>query len=85
MFCSVNCYYSLYIQAIIATRSFIIYEGNEMSKDNSQDQSQEIKSEDFNTPYEEPKLTFIEPKLTKQGDATKITKQGGFFGSFTPR
>ena len=34
-------------------------------------------------PFEEPKLTFIEPKLTKHGDATKITG-GGFFGTFTP-
>ena len=32
--------------------------------------------------FEEPKLTFIEPKLTKQGDATKIT--GQFFTSFSP-
>lgn len=33
-------------------------------------------------PFTEPKLTFIEPKLTKHGDATKIT--GQFFGTFTP-
>ncbi|TLD42027.1 MAG: hypothetical protein JETT_1736 [Candidatus Jettenia ecosi] len=32
--------------------------------------------------FTEPKLTFIEPKLTKHGDATEIT--GGFFGSFAP-
>ena len=32
--------------------------------------------------FKEPKLTFIEPKLTKHGDATKIT--AGFFGSFSP-
>jgi hypothetical protein len=32
--------------------------------------------------FTEPKLKFIEPKLTKQGDATKIT--GQFFGTFTP-
>ena len=32
--------------------------------------------------FTEPKLTFVEPKLTKHGDATKIT--GQFFGSFTP-
>lgn len=30
----------------------------------------------------EPKLRFIEPRLTKQGDATKIT--AGFFGTFAP-
>jgi hypothetical protein len=32
--------------------------------------------------FEEPKLTFIEPKLTKHGDATKIT--GQFFTEFIP-
>jgi hypothetical protein len=32
--------------------------------------------------FHAPKLTFIEPKLTKQGDATKITH--GFFGTFEP-
>ena len=32
--------------------------------------------------FVEPKLRFIEPKLTKHGDATKIT--AGFFGSFNP-
>jgi len=35
-------------------------------------------------PFAEPKLTFIEPKLTKHGDATKITGTNGFFGTFTP-
>lgn len=39
-------------------------------------------------PFEEPKLEFIKPKLTKHGDATKITTNGGFnggfFGSFVP-
>ncbi len=34
-------------------------------------------------PFEEPKLTFIEPKLTRHGDVTKITQQG-FFGTFSP-
>jgi hypothetical protein len=33
-------------------------------------------------PFTEPKLTFVEPKLTKHGDATKIT--GSFFGTFRP-
>ncbi|GJQ58030.1 MAG: hypothetical protein SCALA701_08310 [Candidatus Scalindua sp.] len=32
--------------------------------------------------FTNPKLTFVEPKLTKQGDATKIT--AGFFGAFSP-
>ncbi|CAG0942888.1 hypothetical protein BROC_02053 [Candidatus Brocadiaceae bacterium] len=35
--------------------------------------------------FTEPKLTFIEPKLTKDGDATKITGNGNvFFGTFVP-
>ena len=38
--------------------------------------------------FEEPKLEFIQPKLTKHGDATKITTMppfnGGFFGTFYP-
>jgi len=34
-------------------------------------------------PFSEPKLAFIEPELTKHGDATKIT-QNGYFGTFTP-
>ena len=33
-------------------------------------------------PFVDPKLAFIEPKLTKHGDATKITQ--GFFGTFNP-
>ncbi len=32
--------------------------------------------------FAEPKLTFIDPKLTKHGDATKIT--AGFAGTFFP-
>lgn len=32
--------------------------------------------------FKEPELKFIEPKLTKHGDATKIT--AGFFGTFSP-
>ena len=32
--------------------------------------------------FEEPKVEFIKPKLTKHGDATKIT--AGFVGFFSP-
>jgi hypothetical protein len=34
-------------------------------------------------PWQEPKLTFIEPILTKHGTLQELTGQG-FFGSFTP-
>jgi len=34
-------------------------------------------------PWQEPKLAFVEPKLTAHGDLKKITGQG-FFGAFTP-
>jgi hypothetical protein len=32
--------------------------------------------------WEEPKLTFIEPKLTKHGQLEEVT--AAFFGGFTP-
>jgi hypothetical protein len=37
-------------------------------------------------PWEEPKVAFIEPKLTKHGDLEKITRgrKNGFFGPFSP-
>jgi hypothetical protein len=34
-------------------------------------------------PWNEPKLTFVEPQLTAHGDLKKVTGQG-FFGGFTP-
>lgn len=34
--------------------------------------------------FTEPKLNFVEPKLTKQGDATKITGAPPIFGTFVP-
>ena len=33
--------------------------------------------------FAETKLTFVEPKLIKHGDATEITA-AGFFGQFSP-
>jgi hypothetical protein len=33
-------------------------------------------------PWEEPKLTFIEPKLTKHGQLEEVT--AAFFAGFTP-
>jgi hypothetical protein len=33
-------------------------------------------------PWEEPKLTFIEPTLTNHGPLEAVT--AGFFGGFTP-
>jgi hypothetical protein len=33
-------------------------------------------------PWEEPKLTFIEPRLTKHGQLEVVT--AAFFGGFTP-
>lgn len=34
--------------------------------------------------WQEPKLTFVEPKLTKHGSLEEVTGQS-FFGAFTPR
>jgi hypothetical protein len=33
--------------------------------------------------WQEPKLTFVEPVLVKQGEMKQITTQG-FFGTFAP-
>jgi hypothetical protein len=33
-------------------------------------------------PWQEPKLAFVEPKLTPHGALQKVT--GAFFGPFTP-
>ncbi len=37
-----------------------------------------------NKAFTEPKLEFIEPKITKHGDVTKITAGNGFFGEISP-
>ena len=34
-------------------------------------------------PWQEPKLAFVEPKLTAHGDLKQVTGQG-YFGGFTP-
>jgi len=33
-------------------------------------------------PWHEPKLLFVEPKLTPHGELKHVT--GGYFGTFTP-
>jgi len=38
-------------------------------------------AQDSKKPWEEPKLDFVEPKLTKHGDLKSLT---GFFGPFSP-
>jgi hypothetical protein len=36
-------------------------------------------------PWEEPKVAFVEPKLTRHGKLEKITRgSNGFFGVFSP-
>lgn len=45
-------------------------------------QGENLDTSQTRKPYTEPKLTFIEPKLTKYGDATTITNS--FMGTFSP-
>lgn len=47
---------------------------------------EKLETSESRKPYIEPKLTFVEPKLTKYGDATKVTATdgNGFFGDFSP-
>ena len=35
-------------------------------------------------PWQEPKLAFVKPKLTKHGDLKEVTGIDGFFGPFSP-
>ena len=50
--------------------------------------SKELKQTETDTkqisrePWTEPKLTFVEPKLTRHGELTQVT--GQFFGAFSP-
>lgn len=42
----------------------------------------EPSSRNTKQPWVTPRLTFVEPKLTKHGELTKVT--GAFFGAFSP-
>ncbi len=52
------------------------------SVDREDSQGKRLDSSHDRKTFTKPKLTFIEPELTKHGDATKIT--AGFFGTFQP-
>jgi hypothetical protein len=54
-----------------------------MEKERSQDDKGVTGAAENRKPWQEPKLDFIEPKLTKHGELTEVTGQG-FFGSFSP-
>jgi len=54
-------------------------EEKSMHEENNQKGQAEQESKQM---WEEPKLAFVEPKLTKQGGLKEIT--AGFFGTFTP-
>ncbi len=59
-------------------------DNNEREQSLSQQQSQNgqaLKGRDKKA-WKEPKLAFVEPKLTKAGDLKSLT--GGFFGTFSP-
>ena len=47
-----------------------------------QDKRKTSSSPDTKKPWQEPKLAFVKPKLTKHGDLKELT---GFFGGFTPQ
>lgn len=53
------------------------------NQDNSQSDAITETQTPVKKPFLEPRLAFIEPKLTRHGDVTKITQQS-FFGIFTP-
>ena len=45
-------------------------------------QEKRLDTSQTNRPFTQPKLTFVEPELTKYGDATKVS---AFVGTFYPR
>jgi len=55
---------------------------NLMTGKSSTDADNQAAIEAVKKEFNKPNLKFIEPKLTKHGDATKIT--GTFFGTFNP-
>jgi hypothetical protein len=48
----------------------------------AEEQPSEASTPPGKEPWQEPKLTFIEPKLTAHGTLEEVT--GAFFGGFTP-
>ena len=52
-------------------------------KPSDQEQSTTPTSAD-KQPWQEPKLAFVEPKVTSHGDLKQVTGDG-FFGGFTPK
>jgi hypothetical protein len=52
------------------------------NKANPPEQKEEQASTDGKKKWQEPKLGFIKPKLTKHGKLEEVT--GQFFGAFTP-
>ena len=57
-------------------------EKKELSSDQAEGQQSASTPTSGQEPWQEPKLAFIEPKLTKHGSLEEVT--GGFFGGFTP-
>ena len=52
-------------------------------KDTPRPELESVPTDDsVNLPFEEPKLTFVEPKLTPRGDLRDVTAGG--FGPFSP-
>jgi hypothetical protein len=47
-----------------------------------EEQGTTTSSDSSKEPWQEPKLAFIEPKLTTHGKLEEVT--AGFFGGFTP-
>lgn len=54
--------------------------GDTMHKNSNSHEASE--NEQMKKPFEEPKLTYVKPKLNKQGKVAQVTQS--FFGSFSP-
>ena len=58
-------------------------EKNELSSNQADGQESASTPTSGKESWQEPKLAFVEPKLTKHGSLEEVTG-GGFFGGFTP-
>ena len=59
-------------------------EGDQLKVKEKQREESSSSQSSGKKPWQEPKLAFVEPKLTKHGALEEVTGQG-FLGAFTPK
>jgi hypothetical protein len=65
-----------------ASAQEVTMEQEHLSSQQQQEEDRPVASPPPKAPWHEPKLVFVEPKLTPHGELKHVT--GGFFTTFTP-